>query len=954
MTAAGLRHDNTRIARALTALVHRPGRILAAVASTTLMLVVLGLVLAPEDDASFNPGDEVFDTAELVERTFRPATTELLFVVEDEGADALDSATLLEWKRNSDELRASEDLAPALSTYFDDELERTVTGFYTIADAVDDELREAGVAGGIEAASDEQVKVALSNVLEEDRPTAVFRDALSVHATQAPRSIGGREVTSWESPAFLATVRVDHSAFPVDLEGESDPATRSDSVQDDIDAERDLEIERWGRDALETLRGERDTFDAWGVAIDNNLTSDESFEATVPFLLGAIVLIVLLVGGLLRSYWAAALAGVGIAVTLLWARMITNIIGFDESIILDVIVPIATISFGVDFLIHAVGRVREELANGSAHRSAYAVGIASVVGALALALSTSAIAFASNATSGIPAVTEFGFGAAIALASAFIALGILAPLFLLRIEELVASAPARGGGAFGRATSAAKLIGAALFAGICIIAIIAVPFVGFLATVLYSLIAIALPVWWVRRRAAGGVPGGALAGAANTSGQSLRFVGGLVAGIVRFRYAAVLAVIAITAAAGYGATQVDRKTEPKDFFPSDSDLITGIDKLVAHTTTASPGDVYVYLAGDIADPVLLDAARTANDEVSANGGDLFARNPDGTITRADSALDIALAGVSVEYARTAVESATGVVLADSDGDGLPDTPEQTRALFAYAAENGLPFDDSTFVYTRQDVAQLLQPTDDGGWATVLRYPMQGFPETSKVERARETVEDSTLIVTQAALTSGLTIDARVSGDIVAEQIALDAITDAMVVSIPLAMVMCLAVASLAMRSIRLSAVNVVPIALVIVWLLGFMAAFDYAINIVTATIAAISVGVGIDFSTHFTMRYREQLSAAASRLEALRFAGEGTGAALILSGATSIVGFTLLALAPMPIFAAYGLLTAVMVGLSLLASLCVLPSLLYLVSSEPRRTPATDSAPIRATPEATS
>ena len=126
---------------------------------------------------------------------------------------------------------------------------------------------------------------------------------------------------------------------------------------------------------------------------------------------------------------------------------------------------------------------------------------------------------------------------------------------------------------------------------------------------------------------------------------------------------------------------------------------------------------------------------------------------------------------------------------------------------------------------------------------------------------------------------------------------------------------------------------------------GFMTAFDYDLNIVTATIAAISVGVGIDFSIHYTMRYREQLRAAASRIEAIRLAAEGTGTALVLSGTTSVVGFGLLALAPMPIMASYGLLTAVMIAFSLLAALIVLPSLLFIVSSEPAGGEVTAAAP---------
>ena len=266
--------------------------------------------------------------------------------------------------------------------------------------------------------------------------------------------------------------------------------------------------------------------------------------------------------------------------------------------------------------------------------------------------------------------------------------------------------------------------------------------------------------------------------------------------------------------------------------------------------------------------------------------------------------------------------------------------------------NGVPADSSTFVYTRDAVARLLQPAESGGFATVLRYPIQGFPDTAKVRDARSTVEASAQTLTDDAAGRGQAVEARVSGDVVAEQVTLDAITNAMVISVPLAMLLCFAVAAFAMRSVRLAAVSIVPIGFVIVWLLAFMAAFDYNINVVTATIAAISVGVGIDFSIHYTMRYREQLRATVSRIDAVRVAAESTGTALVLSGITSIVGFGVLALAPMPIFAAYGLLTAVMIALSLAATLVVLPSLLYVVG--PKGAPVASVEPAGVAAVATS
>ena len=272
-----------------------------------------------------------------------------------------------------------------------------------------------------------------------------------------------------------------------------------------------------------------------------------------------------------------------------------------------------------------------------------------------------------------------------------------------------------------------------------------------------------------------------------------------------------------------------------------------------------------------------------------------------------------------------------MTLADDDGDGFPDTAEQIDAVFSYASVSGIPADETTFVYTPDQVGRLLASPDDS-WATVLSFPIQGFAESGKVRAVRDIVENGEATLLSAASADGLTIDTSVSGGALTQQIRIDAIKDSMVISVPLAMLLCFIVAGLVMRSARLSLASIVPIALVISWLLGIMYALDYDLNVVTATIAAISVGVGIDYSIHFTMRFREEWRRIGDRMEAVRLAAEATGTALILSAATSIGGFALLALAPMPVFAAYGLLTAVMIALSVLASLTVLPSLLYMLT----------------------
>jgi predicted RND superfamily exporter protein len=82
------------------------------------------------------------------------------------------------------------------------------------------------------------------------------------------------------------------------------------------------------------------------------------------------------------------------------------------------------------------------------------------------------------------------------------------------------------------------------------------------------------------------------------------------------------------------------------------------------------------------------------------------------------------------------------------------------------------------------------------------------------------------------------------------------------------------------------------------------------------------------------MRYREELERTGSRETAVRAAGEGTGVALVGSAISSMVGFAILAFAPMPLFASYGFLTAVMIAMAGTASLAVLPSLLMVITKD--------------------
>ena len=109
--------------------------------------------------------------------------------------------------------------------------------------------------------------------------------------------------------------------------------------------------------------------------------------------------------------------------------------------------------------------------------------------------------------------------------------------------------------------------------------------------------------------------------------------------------------------------------------------------------------------------------------------------------------------------------------------------------------------------------------------------------------------------------------------------------------------------------------------MVVVWLYGLIWLFGYSLNIVTVTIATISLGVGIDYCIHVTERYREVREEGGDHEAALLGVGGACALALVGSAASDIAGFTIIAFSPMGLFSSFGIFSAAMIALSLVASL---------------------------------
>ena len=900
----------------------RYARITVGVLVVAVLLAGVAAAVGSDDEPEFDPSGEIYVTANRVEDVFAVTTgvQGALFLVEDpDGGDVLTKNALLEWKTNSARLRAStRDVRDAqlnshLATAFNTGLNAEVDGVYSIADAVDAEL-----SGGLEGATDAAVKVALDAVLAPEAPTAALRGLMSRLGTVTPGTVAGREIEVWESPAFQALVLYDIDTFDISTIS-TDP--------DVIEQERFLEAERWLREVQTELRGDQTSFTALGLAIDINLEFEEQGAEATPFILLGVAIILLVVGVLLRSYWAAVYVGAGLAVTTLIYKGIWALVGLKGGMLLGLIVPISIISFGVDFFIHAIGRAREAQVQGHSRERAYPIGMSAVSLALVLAALSSSAAFASNAVSGIETILQFGVGGAIAILVGFAVLGVLVPKLLLVAEDAIGPAPERHGP---RILTKVGFVVAALFAGVVVAGAVVAPVVGVVGMLVFVPLFIYLPYRRTRsRNARAAAKGLDVSDEVRGAAHGLRFAGHLVHFLARWRVATVPAVVVLAVVGVWGALQVRSDFSFSDFLSSDSDAVRSIERQEFHFGDLGAGEGYIYVEGDLTAPSTLRAMQAALDEVTALGVDL-SLDFDGEVEVTDNAITLALFATASSVARSDIAVGTGVEITDTDEDGYPDSAAQVAAVYEVATSEGLRDDSGQMVFPPDAVRNILYIEGDTQ-ATRLEVLIGTLTDGPRIDAARAALEDAAAGLRVA--TAGVDIDTiGVSGNPITFRNTLDAFTRSMLISLPLSLLLTFLIVAFALRSAKYALVSVTPILLVVAWLYGFMYLANYTINPVTATIAAISIGVGIDFASHFTVRFREELAGEPSRFPALRRAGEGTGGALMLSALTSIAGFTVLGFAPMPIFAVYGVLTAVMIALAVLVSLLVLPSLLLLVT----------------------
>ena len=130
------------------------------------------------------------------------------------------------------------------------------------------------------------------------------------------------------------------------------------------------------------------------------------------------------------------------------------------------------------------------------------------------------------------------------------------------------------------------------------------------------------------------------------------------------------------------------------------------------------------------------------------------------------------------------------------------------------------------------------------------------------------------------------------------------------------------------RALRLSIAAIVPNMISACLILGLMGWFGIPLDIMTITIAAISIGIGVDDSIHYIHRFREEFQQDGDYWMAIRRCHNSIARAMYYTSVTVVLGFSILVLSNFIPTIYFGILSGLAMITALIANLMLLPVLI--------------------------
>jgi len=169
---------------------------------------------------------------------------------------------------------------------------------------------------------------------------------------------------------------------------------------------------------------------------------------------------------------------------------------------------------------------------------------------------------------------------------------------------------------------------------------------------------------------------------------------------------------------------------------------------------------------------------------------------------------------------------------------------------------------------------------------------------------------------------------RFSGMLVLYNNMLQSLFTSQILTLGMVFVAITVMLALLFRSLSLALIGILPNMMAALLVLGGMGWFSVPLDMMTITIAAISIGIGVDNTIHYVHRFQREFLLDRCYTATMYRCHGSIGRAMYYTSITVIFGFSLLSLSNFRPSIYFGLLTGVAMASALLGSLLLLPKLL--------------------------
>lgn len=641
------------------------------------------------------------------------------------------------------------------------------------------------------------------------------------------------------------------------------------STKTDVSEDRSLEVEKKIKELASDTETGQTVLRILGDALVNeeiNEASGRNIAILMPIAFGFVIVVLAV---MYRNVTDTVLNLISLVMAIIWVYGIGVLLNLNLGNPMMTTVPVLIIGLGIDYGIHYTSRYREELKEGKGVAEAVSKSGATVGFAILLTTITTVIGFMSNLASNISVIRDFGILCSVGIVSAFI----LMLTFFPAAKTLIDRRRKKKGKELVKERKSKREKKKSFSKR-----------------------------FWSKI----GEPDTFCESDVKCVNNGL----GLGAIAARTPIKVVIVILLITSVSIYGGSQLQARYDFRDFLPDDLE-VTETFNIVVEDFDFSEETVYILAEGDVTQPSVFKKVGTVQSDAMNSTYAVNARSPESPIELATSMAN----ENSPNYNRSFQMVWYNNIDKNRDGQIDDDITE----------ENVIAVYDALFRYDG-DAKNVLNKKNGEYKGFLIRVPVDTQDE-SKVNEVRKDMQKAAEPLKEEDLNRVI-----VTGGPIVSYSTFKSINEGQIQTLLITFIIALAILTILYfylgQGLLLGGVTILPLVFVISWTFGTMYFINIPLNPVTVTIAAITVGLGIDYSIHLTQRFLEDTEKISKPECALCVSASHTGSALFGSATTTIVGFGILSLAIIPPLAQFGQVSAISIFFAFLAAVFVLPTFL--------------------------